>query len=101
MKCLPDSSAVRSAVKVKALELPGIRHGFFTREGGLSTGIYATNNCGYGTSDAQSAVTANRTACLTALGLQSLVTLYQRHTPNVVVVEKPWEPENAPAADAL
>jgi len=81
----------------------GIRHGFFTREGGLSTGIYEGLNCSLGSDDARDSVVANRAICAQALGVsgESLVTVHQEHTPDVVTVSAPWTAEDVPVADGL
>ena len=78
-----------------------VRHGFFGRRGGESSGIYAGNNCGFGSADDAARVAANRNRCVAALGLERLVTVYQRHTPTVAEVETPWDHASAPVADAL
>jgi YfiH family protein len=84
-------------------ELARIRHGFFTREGGVSEGIYASLNCGPGSSDDPAAVVENRSRAMAMLDLQpqALVTVYQVHSPDVVVVERPFEPGKVPKADAM
>jgi YfiH family protein len=84
-------------------ELSGLRHGFFTREGGTSTGLYASLNCGFGSGDDKEAVAANRDRAVAslALGPAALVTAYQVHSPDVVVVDEPWAPGGAPKADGL
>lgn len=83
--------------------LPGIRHGWFTREGGVSGGLYASLNTGYGSKDDRANVTENRGRIADAVGVSrnKLVTLYQVHSPDVIVVEEPWSVENNPEADAL
>jgi polyphenol oxidase len=84
-------------------DVTGVRHGFFTREGGVSTGLYASLNCGYGSGDAPAAVAENRTRAMRRLGAHAdrLVTAYQIHSPTCVVVEEPWAREDAPQADAM
>nr|WP_081486527.1 peptidoglycan editing factor PgeF [Nitrospirillum amazonense] len=86
-----------------ALDLPGVRHGYFTRRGGVSTGLYAGRNVGFGSNDAAAAVAENRARCAADLGLpaDNLVTVYQVHSPTVVTVERPWAREDAPQADAM
>jgi len=79
----------------------GITHGFFGREGGVSDGLYASLNCGLGSSDAQEAVLENRRRCIAALGAASLVTLHQVHSADAVVVTAPWTRETAPKADGM
>jgi len=77
-----------------------VRHVFFTREGGVSQGLYGSLNCGYGSGDNPDHVTANRSRALSRLASDSeLVTLYQVHSPDVVIVENPWSPGDAPTAD--
>ena len=67
--------------------LPGIRHAFFTRVGGVSEGIYATLNAGVGSNDAQDRVAENRARMAAALGCPAgnLLSLYQIHSSTVVV----------------
>ena len=84
------------------LARPGnVRHGFFTRLGGVSTGIYASLNCGYGSGDDQTAITLNRSRVRDWLGSEALVTIYQVHSSVAVTVDQPFPPEAAPKADAL
>jgi hypothetical protein len=72
--------------------LPGIMHGFFTREGGVSQGVYASLNCGPGSRDDPAAVAENRARALAALASKArLVTLAQIHSGTVHVVEKTWD----------
>jgi hypothetical protein len=85
-------------------EVLRIRHGFFTREGGTSEGIYASLNCGLGSADDPERVKANRNLALAQLDIdpQCLVTVQQEHTNRVVVVGDDWTPD-APRqpADAM
>lgn len=80
-----------------------VAHGFFTRSGGVSTGIYASLNCGYGSGDEAEKVMKNRSLVSAYFNLEgdALCTAYQVHSPNVVVLEKPWNWQEAPEADAL
>lgn len=82
---------------------PGIRHAFFTRLGGVSSGVYRSLNCGFGSGDAAEDVARNRAIAAEQLGLSAdrLVTCRQVHSTTVVVVEEPWLPEAAPPADGL
>ena len=86
-----------------ALALPGIAHGFFTREGGVSDGIYASLNCGIGSKDERDRVLENRARVTEALGVPSeaLATPYQVHSADVVTVETAWAPGEGPKADAV
>ena len=83
--------------------LPGIRHAFFTRKGGVSQGIYESLNGGIGSNDSASHVAENRARMAKALGVAAdrLLTLYQIHSPTVVIAEKPWAAEARPRADAI
>lgn len=82
---------------------PRLRHGFFTRQGGVSGGIYASLNCGLGSADERDAVLENRARVAAALGVASgrLATPHQVHSPDAVVVETVWEPGKGPKADAV
>jgi YfiH family protein len=81
----------------------GLRHGFFTRRGGVSEGIYGTLNCGFGSRDKREKVAENRRRAAAALGVApgSLITAYQVHGTEVATVEAPWDPAAAPKADAM
>src|SRR5579885_2215642 len=80
-----------------------LRHGFFTRQGGVSQGVYATLNGGTGSKDAPDRIAENRARMAAALGVEPshLVTAYQVHSPDVVVAEEPWTHESRPRADAI
>lgn len=90
-------------IEHQALKLTQISHGFFTRQGGHSDGIYASLNCGVGSSDDRGKVMSNRARVAADLGVDpgNLVTLYQVHSADAVVVEAPWPREQAPKADAM
>ncbi|MDZ5449829.1 peptidoglycan editing factor PgeF [Labrys sp. ZIDIC5] len=98
---MTDSSAI--ALQHAALDLPGIRHGFFTRQGGVSNGIYASLNGGSGSDDDQERVRENRGRMADSLGVprDRFITCYQVHSPNVVTVTAPWAREHAPKVDAM
>ena len=83
--------------------VPGLRHGFFTREGGVSGGIYASLNGGIGSRDAEAHVRENRASMAGALGVapSHLLTAYQVHSPHAVVAEAPWDATARPQADAI
>jgi hypothetical protein len=81
--------------------LPGIAHGFFTRNGGVSQGIYASLNCGPGSGDAAAAVRENRARVASHLGASDLVSAHQVHGTTAVVVDRPWSADARPKADAL
>jgi YfiH family protein len=83
--------------------LRGVRHAFFTRAGGVSDGIYASLNAGIGSHDHPEAVAENRARRAGAVGVRPdrLLTAYQVHSPDVVVVTAPWPADRRPRADAL
>jgi len=83
--------------------LAGIRHGFATRHGGVSRGIYATLNCGLGSDDNQDNVAENRSRVAKRLGVapEALVSPYQIHSADVVTAHKPWKSGEAPKADGV
>ncbi len=83
--------------------VPGLRHAFFTREGGVSTGIYASLNGGLGSNDDQAHVAENRRRMAETLGVapSHFLTAYQVHSPDVVVVSEPWTHETRPKVDAI
>lgn len=90
-------------LQAPSLNLPKIRHAFFTREGGVSEGIYESLNGGIGSRDAPEKVRENRSRMAAALGVAPthLVTCYQIHSPDVIVATEPWTRENSPRADAI
>jgi len=91
-------------LKAKNLEaLDGIRHAFFTREGGVSSGVYEGLNGGTGSNDKPEHITENRARMAAAVGVtpENFLTAYQIHSPDVVVAEKPWPQSDRPRADAI
>lgn len=87
----------------KLARIPGIRHGFFTREGGVSGGIYASLNCGLGSKDDRTDVAENRARVAARVGAEPgrLATPHQHHSATVIVAEEPWARGTAPKADAV
>ena len=83
--------------------LPAIRHGFFTRVGGVSDGLYAAKNCGFGSGDNPDNVARNRARCIAEManGGAALVTAYQVHSAEAIAVDAPWLPEQSPQVDGL
>ena len=77
------------------------RHGFFTRKGGASSGIFAGLNCGTGSSDQAEIVAINRARVADAMGLgvEALVSVHQVHSPAVVTFTAPLA--DRPRADAM
>lgn len=83
-------------------DLPGIRHGFFGRRGGVSAGIYDSLNCGPGSNDAPESVRENRDRVARTLGADHLLSLYQVHGPEVITVTEAWENgASRPRCDAM
>lgn len=84
-------------------ECSGVRHGFMTRQGGVSAGIYDSLNCGYGSDDDAGNVTENRTRAVARLDLphEALATVYQIHSPDVAEVIAPWPRDKRPEVDAM
>jgi YfiH family protein len=80
----------------------GIRHGFFTRQGGVSEGMYAGLNVGTGSNDDPARVAENRRRVAGWMGVASdrLVTVHQVHSPDVIRVNAPF-PGPRPKADAM
>lgn len=81
--------------------MPRVRHAFFTRDGGVSQGLYASLNGGVGSKDDPAHVAENRRRMTAALSATTLVTVYQIHSANAVVATAPWTREHAPRADAV
>ncbi len=83
--------------------MAGIRHAFFTRQGGVSKGVYASLNVGYGSGDDRAAIAENRRRAMSAFGLgeTALNTVYQVHGTDVFTAADSWDPTDAPRADAL
>jgi YfiH family protein len=83
--------------------LAGIRHAFFTRDGGVSDGLYASLNGGPGSADAPANVSENRARMAAAVGVtpERYLTCYQIHSPDVITVDTPWPADARPRADAM
>ncbi len=90
-------------IEASSLAVTGIRHAFFTRDGGVSVGLYASLNGGTGSRDDTGHVAENRARMASAMGVapERFLTAYQIHSPNVVVAEAPWTAETRPRADAI
>lgn len=80
-----------------------LQHGFFGRQGGASTGTFASLNVSYKTGDDADSVTANRATVTQALGLapEQLATVKQVHSAKVITVDQGYNPQNPPEADGL
>ncbi len=90
-------------IEAEALSHAGLSHGFFTRQGGVSSGIYGSLNGGLGSNDDRASVLENRSRMAARLGVDPgrLVSPYQIHSPDVIAVEKPFENGADRRADAL
>jgi len=90
-------SDIRSSIR------PNIRHGFFTRNGGCSSGIYQSLNCGPGSDDNPDNVNRNRQSILSYLAPHParLCGLYQVHSNIVHYLEMPWKKDRRPRGDAF
>ncbi len=93
------------AVFLRSSALPGegVAHAFFTRQGGVSTGVYDSLNGGVGSKDDPACVAQNRARMAQALGVSAthLLVPYQIHSPDVLYVREPWAPEARPRVDGL
>jgi len=83
-------------------ELPGVRHAFFTRRGGVSTGVYESLNLGRGSGDDPAAVAENRRRAAAHMGVapEALLSCFQTHSTLVRVAEGPWG-DLRPEGDAI
>jgi len=89
-------------LRADAVTSPRVAHGFFGRKGGVSTGLYDSLNCGPGSGDERASVMENRARATAALSPgATLVTLYQIHSAEAVIVNAPWEIAGNPKADAM
>lgn len=82
------------------LDVAGIRHAFFTRNGGVSQGVYTSLNVGLGSNDDPDAVRENRRRCAGHFGAESVVTAYQVHSAMALVADGDW-PAGPPQADGV
>jgi len=82
-------------------QLAPLRHGFFTRKGGASSGVFEGLNCGLGSSDLTDAVRINRGRVADALEIEAeaLVSMHQIHSAEVVTITAPIK--DRPKADGL
>lgn len=84
-------------------KLSAIKHGFFTRAGGVSTGIYSSLNCAFPSNDNPDSVRENRRRVMAHLGyqLESLITVRNSHSNKAVIIEQPWCESEKPEADGM
>lgn len=85
------------------LALPGIRHAFFTREGGVSEGVYGSLNGGVGSNDDPARVAENRARMARRLEAEAsrLLVPYQIHSSDALYVDEPWSADARPRCDGL
>ncbi|HEV3501551.1 MAG TPA: peptidoglycan editing factor PgeF [Bradyrhizobium sp.] len=83
--------------------IPGLRHAFFTREGGVSGGVYASLNGGIGSDDDPAHVAENRRRMAEQMGVTPahFLSVHQTHSPDVAVTSGPWPGASRPLADAI
>jgi len=83
--------------------IPGLRHAFFTRDGGVSDGFYAGLNGGLGSNDDPANVRENRRRMADAMGIapEQFLSVHQIHSPDAIVATAPWEGPLRPKADAI
>lgn len=103
MAVMLHSAALAPLAGIGARVGARVGHGFFTRQGGTSEGLYASLNCGPGSDDAPDRVAENRRRAVAALDLpgDTLLTLYQIHSAETVTVTAPWPSGDRPRADAI
>ncbi len=80
-------------------DLEGLKHGFFGRRGGVSSGLYESLNIGQGSDDEAQNIRDNRALIRDALGADKLLSCFQVHSAKVVTVTEPWH--TRPQADAM
>ena len=90
-------------IQSEALKNDATTHGFFTRIGGASTGIYQGLNVGLGSDDQRETVLENRHRVAQSMGVSDdqLMMVYQIHSSEVALADKPWGMDNRPKRDAM
>lgn len=99
-----DTRDILRPIRSEALSgMANVRHGFFTREGGMSSGIYAGLNAGLGSEDDPQTVRENRARIAQWLGRPGAVlsTPHQVHSPDAIVIDRPLDEADRPKADAV
>jgi YfiH family protein len=90
-------------ISAASLSHPGVRHAFFTRDGGISTGVYASLNGGTGSRDDPENVRENRRRMAAALNVagERLLIPYQIHSAEAIIVDSPWADGTRPRCDGV
>ena len=98
--CVSDDIGRRA---IRAAALADVRHAFFTRQGGVSQGVYASLNGGVGSQDDPAAVAENRARMAGVLGVapENLLVPYQIHSADALAVTAPWAEGARPRCDGL
>lgn len=87
---------------IRAAALEGVPHGFVGRRGGISTGVCAGLNVGWGSDDDRDAIAENRRRAVAAVAPGArLVTVHQVHSPDALYAAAPWPDDARPHADAM
>jgi polyphenol oxidase len=97
------NEATLECLRADRLRAPRVSHGFFTRRGGVSEGVYASLNGGVGSRDNADAVRENRARMADSLGIEAVRLLipYQVHSSDALAVAAPWASDARPRCDAL
>lgn len=88
-------------IQSKTLAAAGVKHAFFTRNGGVSEGVYTSLNGGVGSSDARENVSENKRRMAETLGVEAerFLVPFQIHSPDCQIVDAPWT--DRPRCDGL
>jgi len=87
---------------IRAISLGQLPHGFLGRSGGMSVGVCAGLNVGFGSSDDREAIEGNRRLAIAALLAEAeLATVHQVHSPEVVFADHAWPQAERPRADGM
>jgi polyphenol oxidase len=98
----PDHAPMKRASPLLSA-IPGLRHAFFTREGGVSEGIYESFNGGLGSNDEPAKVAENRRRMAEQMGVipEHFLSVHQIHSTDAVTASGPWPAASRPRADAI
>lgn len=90
-------------IQSDTLNAPGVAHAFFTRQGGVSTGVYASLNGGVGSQDERAHVMENRARMAATLGVpaENLLIPFQIHSADALIVDQVWDVAHRPRVDGL